>query len=1519
MFHGSFSISLWINTTNIVGNDSDDINGNNGAAIIWAYNNGFNATNNGYNDTVPIVLTGHKAAFFTGDPTGANGDTLHSTNNVTTGSFVHIVVTRDQSTGRKSIYINGALDSTDTGTTNNLDGDTGFYSIGGFFSSSYSGLLDDVQLYSGVLNASEVAYLYTHPDMTATNVVVSGTGLVAYYDFDENTDLAADLTADGNNLIYGGSFSGPVLSSDSIISGGAAVWFNGGGFLTPSSNLLATLAGNFSLSLWVKTTQSIAGDTAPANNGAGIVSADVQNGTTNDLIPMALTGGAIGFETGSDTVDDTLNSATDINDGNYHHVVVTRNQATGEKQIYIDGEFNTNDIAATGLLNAPQLITIGALANAGNPDPTSPEYSGYNGFVGLLDDIQIYSRVISSNEVAALYAKPGSNATNGLVAHYDFDEGMVLAADVSGHGNNLVFAGSLVYNAPGPTVTNDAEFGPGALSFDGTTYLVPEGDLPTILAGSFSLSVWLQTTQSLGSSGDPANEGAGVVTAEVAGQYNDLAPLALTGGSVAFETDGYFDDLLTSTASINDGNYHHVVVTRDSGAGTKQIYIDGSLDSSDTGDTALLNGPQILILGAFADASQSFQNSPTLDAFNGYVGQMDSLQIYSRVISPTEVAYLFNNPGSTLSVNTNNSLGAALGSDLVWNTSGDAAWFAETTNTYSTNAAAAQSGSLQDGQSSVLQTTVTGPCIISFYWQTMANNDDFDLEFDVDGGYQDDINGQTPWGQFTYSIDDSASHTLTWNANTLDDSGSSPTDAGYVDQFVFTPDVAPVITLNPFAQTNHPGYSAALLAGATGVPDPTWQWHEVGNANPIPGATNALFIPATSGTTNVAGSYYAVASNPAGSQTTATALVTFVSAPLPPDWSEAFKSPFINSDTNGIYTANDVYYACMVDSTGTNIFSAGNSTGTNFFGTTKIVTGYGDYAAVIVKQTAARAALWVAAVTNNGNGSAYANEIAPAPGGGVYAAGQFSGTNWLGNTLLKDSGAGTAYLARLDTNGNTVWIRTVSNSFPTLNDLVADPSGNVTLAIGVNSSTTIGGSNLTGSGTYLAQFNAGGTLNWVEPVTQSIFYLQYSAGRVYASFLNGFTANTNYTIGGLTNNTDRNWTVAAINATNGRGIWLRGVGEPLDTFNPNGLIDDYPEIAVSGTNVFLVGTAYGSNAVFGSFTVPITDGRGQYFARYDTNGNAQLATGFGGATTQPQAAVADANGNVFVAGNFDTYSYFGNDILAAPRLDTPTNSYYGHAGYFGQAFAAKFDRTGTPQWARMAESTNETYGMEATDLVNFYDIALATNGLWVCGFGNGQVDFGANAVNSAGEYIVGGGGGIVTLSYESFNSGMLGMIAETAPVSPVTLLNPALVGANFQFSFVSMADITNYVQYSTNLANTNWLPYTNFVGDGTLKTIVVPANHPAAEFFRVSTGTSGVIVEPAPPSPVTLLNLALVGTNLQFSFVSAAGTTNYVQYNTNLANTNWLPYTNIAGDGTSKTIVVPANHPAAEFFRVSTQ
>ncbi len=417
---GSFTFSTWVKTT--VTNGFDYNNAFYGAVIFWAYNDQGNT-----NDTIPLSITGNKAAFTTRDHLG-NFDTLHSTTSVNDGNYHLITVTRDQGTGEKKIYVDGQFDASEIGTTDPLNGNNYELNLGGksYYIevsstvtnySSYKGLLDDAQIYSGVLSAADVASLYANPGTTIPDVAGSGpNGPVAHYDFDEGTVLAADVSGNNNNIINAGNFggSGPSISPDTA-AGSGSVSFDGGSYLTASSNLLATLAGDFTVSLWLKTGQNFGSQYDPAWAGAGVITADSPNSGAKDLIPVALTGGQVAFNIGDGSFDSTLNSSATVNDDAWHHVVVTRNQSTGERQIFIDGMLDSSDFATTVLLDSPVLLTIGAKSDASDPNPSSPDYNGSNGYEGLLDDVQIYNRVLGSNEVAFLYSHPGA-----IIANSDF-------------------------------------------------------------------------------------------------------------------------------------------------------------------------------------------------------------------------------------------------------------------------------------------------------------------------------------------------------------------------------------------------------------------------------------------------------------------------------------------------------------------------------------------------------------------------------------------------------------------------------------------------------------------------------------------------------------------------------------------------------------------------------------------------------------------------------------------------------------------------------------------------------------------------------------------------------------------------------------------------------------------------------------------------------------------------------------------------------------------------------------------
>ena len=130
------------------------------------------------------------------------------------------------------------------------------------------------------------------------------------------------------------------------------------------------------------------------------------------------------------------------------------------------------------------------------------------------------------------------------------------------------------------------------------------------------------------------------------------------------------------------------------------------------------------------------------------------------------------------------SLGEAVdNSALSWITGGNADWFGQT-STYYYGEDAAQSGAISHNQNSWIQTTVSGPGTLSFYWKVSSErNYDF-LEFYIDDVRQDRISGNVDWQYKTYTIS-SGSHTLKWKYR-KDVSINSGSDCGWLDKVEFS-------------------------------------------------------------------------------------------------------------------------------------------------------------------------------------------------------------------------------------------------------------------------------------------------------------------------------------------------------------------------------------------------------------------------------------------------------------------------------------------------------------------------------------------------------------------------------------------------------------------------------------------------------------------------------------------------------------------------------------------------------------
>jgi hypothetical protein len=120
---------------------------------------------------------------------------------------------------------------------------------------------------------------------------------------------------------------------------------------------------------------------------------------------------------------------------------------------------------------------------------------------------------------------------------------------------------------------------------------------------------------------------------------------------------------------------------------------------------------------------------------------------------------------------------------LSWTIGGNSSWLGQTT-TYYYGVAAAQSGAISHNQNSWIQTTVSGPGTLTFYWKVSSQAGYDFLEFYIDGMRPDRISGGVDWQQKSYTIS-SGSHTLQWKYE-KDIGVNNGSDCGWLDKVEFT-------------------------------------------------------------------------------------------------------------------------------------------------------------------------------------------------------------------------------------------------------------------------------------------------------------------------------------------------------------------------------------------------------------------------------------------------------------------------------------------------------------------------------------------------------------------------------------------------------------------------------------------------------------------------------------------------------------------------------------------------------------
>jgi hypothetical protein len=269
---------------------------------------------------------------------------------------------------------------------------------------------------ANVNNISKNDILLTDDDFTVS--LSLDDGLVGYWSFDEGTGNTVNDDSDGTNdgMIYGASWT-----SDAVI--GNALEFDGidDYVEVPSSSSLNFGKRDFSLLAWIKTDNSKSDDLQIIEKMDRIGGSAPYRGyylrishlTAHENTPEpCVSDGTNEVETWGDDV---------LTDNEWHFIAATFDRDDMLK-LYIDGIFEIQiDITSVGDIDVDNPTYIGQQDNFDNQ------------FIGQIDEVRIYNRVLSDSEIQELYDNPsGLNSVLmwGKIGSLNTDSNLiVLTAD----------------------------------------------------------------------------------------------------------------------------------------------------------------------------------------------------------------------------------------------------------------------------------------------------------------------------------------------------------------------------------------------------------------------------------------------------------------------------------------------------------------------------------------------------------------------------------------------------------------------------------------------------------------------------------------------------------------------------------------------------------------------------------------------------------------------------------------------------------------------------------------------------------------------------------------------------------------------------------------------------------------------------------------------------------------------------------------------------------------------------------
>ncbi|MDQ6765485.1 MAG: dockerin type I domain-containing protein [Verrucomicrobiota bacterium] len=342
----------------------------------------------------------------------------------------------------------------------------------------------------------------------------------------------------------------------------------------------------------IGTRQTIFGDDDGGNDRTVII----EQGTNN-----------FGIFTGTSTVWQPVAATLNA----WQHIAVVYTQT--DVLFFKNGIRYSLGAPATGTQSTVKRFTIGS-------NPSFPLET----FIGLIDEVGVYSRALTAGEVQAIYNAGSAGICpappvcvpppSGLISQYSAENN---ANDSVGTNNGVLVNG-----------TNFAAGKVGqAFALNGANQYVTVNDSPSLRPTSVTVEGWFYFTAPPNNNNTLISKpaGTGPLDSYILYFFNGTLHGAAGGASGIDTLDSGFQP------SLN--RWYHLAYTFDSGGHTHALFVDGSQLTSAVTNRTISYDNHALLIGAESE-------NEVIQFF--FPGRIDEASVYNRALSPVEIQSIYD-------------------------------------------------------------------------------------------------------------------------------------------------------------------------------------------------------------------------------------------------------------------------------------------------------------------------------------------------------------------------------------------------------------------------------------------------------------------------------------------------------------------------------------------------------------------------------------------------------------------------------------------------------------------------------------------------------------------------------------------------------------------------------------------------------------------------------------------------------------------------------------------------------------